>query len=641
MLTKRQNHLIDILNTEMQPMTGRELGQLLGVSDRTIRSDVDAINRECGERLIGADRRRGYFVNREIMGKQNHRSREMIPQTSQQRCSYLLRELLFKNREINLLDLQERVFVSGYSIENDLRRLREIIKKYPGLGLVRSKNHVWLSGREGDKRRLYKALLLQEMKGNMVNLNAVAEIWKDFDLLRLEEDFNAICRKNGYNVSELEYLPIMLYAGISIERMLHHNYMGRDRLNEERGKKCAGECIPEREYRIADELFERISDIYRVKRDEEEVRQFAMLLAERENTGDGQGAASTMDQIMEEMMDEICQILRTEFDIDLSEDEEFKDGIISHFRRIDREQEGRETAEWYLQELKRKYPLIFEMAVRVAEVINSRRKTRLGEKEISFLALYMGAACQRLNLVERYRAVAIIPNRHMISKPCVDKLMLRFGNRMEIVGVYSFFEEKKVALDLPDLILSTVPLKHHLSVPTVQISLFLNGEDESRVFQTLNFMDKKKYHKDFSNMMRKIMRRDLFHICQSAQNREEILNFLCDSLHEKGLSGEDFKKNVFRREELSSTSFVYGFAVPHAIEASSNSSSISIMILKEPVKWGEFNVSLVVLLALRESDNQLLKVFFDWLCNSVTDTNKFQELIQSSDYEEFMEQALC
>ena len=497
MLTKRQNHLIDILNTEMQPMTGRELGQLLGVSDRTIRSDVDAINRECGERLIGADRRRGYFVNREIMGKQNHRSREMIPQTSQQRCSYLLRELLFKNREINLLDLQERVFVSGYSIENDLRSLREIIKKYPGLGLVRSKNHVWLSGREGDKRRLYKALLLQEMKGNMVNLNAVAEIWKDFDLLRLEEDFNAICRKNGYNVSELEYLPIMLYAGISIERMLHHNYMGRDRLNEERGKKCAGECIPEREYRIADELFERISDIYRVKRDEEEVRQFAMLLAERENTGDGQGAASTMDQIMEEMMDEICQILRTEFDIDLSEDEEFKDGIISHFRRIDREQEGRETAEWYLQELKRKYPLIFEMAVRVAEVINSRRKTRLGEKEISFLALYMGAACQRLNLVERYRAVAIIPNRHMISKPCVDKLMLRFGNRMEIVGVYSFFEEKKVALDLPDLILSTVPLKHHLSVPTVQISLFLNGEDESRVFQTLNFMDKKKYHKDF------------------------------------------------------------------------------------------------------------------------------------------------
>ena len=65
-------------------------------------------------------------------------------------------------------------------------------------------------------------------------------------------------------------------------------------------------------------------------------------------------------------------------------------------------------------------------------------------------------------------------------------------------------------------------------------------------------------------------------------------------------------------------------------------SCISIMILKEPVKWGDFNVSLVVLLAIRETDNSLLKVFFDWLCNIVTDNNKFQELIQSSGYEEFM-----
>lgn len=639
MLTKRQSHLIDILNSQMQPMTGKELGQALGVSDRTIRSDVDAVNREYQGRLIEADRRNGYFLNREMMGKRHVRTREAIPQTSEQRCNYLIRELLFRSREINLLDLQEQVFVSGYSIENDLRRLKEKIKKYPGLELVRSKNHVRLSGSEEDKRRLYKALLLREMKGNFVNLNAVAEIWKDFDLLRLEDDFNSICRKYGYEVSELEYLPVMLYAGISIERMLHHNYIGQGEEKADEGSREAGGFG--KEYRIADELFERIGEIYRVKRDEAEVRQFARLLAERENTKEEKEGEGTADQIMEEMMDEICLILRTEFDIDLSEDEEFKEGIVSHFRRIDREQEGRETAEWYLQELKRKYPLIFEMAVRVAEVINTRRGTRLGEKEISFLALYLGAACQRLNLMDRYRVVAIIPNRHMISKPCVDKLMLRFGNRMDIVAVYSFFEEKKVALDMPDLILSTVPLKHHLAVPTVQISLFLNGEDESRVFQMLNFMDKKKYHKDFSNMMRKIMRRDLFHIRQSAKSREEILDFLCDSLCEKGLSGENFKENVFRREELSSTSFVYGFAVPHAIEESQNSSCISIMILREPVRWGEFNVSLVVLLALRESDNQLLKVFFDWLCNIVTDNNKFQELIRSADYEEFMEQALC
>lgn len=155
---------------------------------------------------------------------------------------------------------------------------------------------------------------------------------------------------------------------------------------------------------------------------------------------------------------------------------------------------------------------------------------------------------------------------------------------------------------------------------------FLKGKDRLTEEET----------REEADDMERLMRKDLFHIRDSMESREAILNFLCDSLYEKGLSGENFKENVFRREALSGTSFVYGFAVPHAIEVSTRESCISIMILREPVKWGDFNVSLVVLLAIRDTDNSLLKVFFDWLCNIVTDNNKFQELIQSKNYEEFM-----
>ena len=54
MLTKRQNHIIDILNSERRPVTGKELGKLLGVSDRTIRTDVEGINSEYGWPTAGA-----------------------------------------------------------------------------------------------------------------------------------------------------------------------------------------------------------------------------------------------------------------------------------------------------------------------------------------------------------------------------------------------------------------------------------------------------------------------------------------------------------------------------------------------------------------------------------------------------------
>ena len=628
MLSKRQSHIVDLLNNELKPITGRDLGKTLGVSDRTIRSDVEAINAEYGCELIRANRRSGYYIDHDLMKAQNISSQEVIPQTAQQRCVYLIKELLFRSREINLIDLQERVFVSGYSIDNDLRKIRDMIRRYPGLRLVRSRNHIRLSGDEGDKRKLYKELLMEETKGNFVNLSAIADIWKDFDLLKLEDDFTEICEKYDFRISEMEYPLIMLHAGVSIERMLNHNYVSEEppEAAEEEGGK---------EYQIADELFARISEIYKVKLVKDEVLRFAGLLKGKDRLTEEETREEADD--MERLMGDILELLKQEFDIDLSTDEDFRSGIITHIRLLMKRQQNQVTAnDLYLQELKRKYPLVFEMAVRVAQRIEGYCGTRLNENEISFLALHLGAACERMNLSEQYRAVAIIPDGYTMANACVDKLMLRFGNRMTVVRVCSFFEEKKIVQDNPDLIITTVPLKHYLGTPTVQISLFLNGEDESKVFQILNYLDKKKYHKDFVSLMERLMRKDLFHIRDSMESREAILNFLCDSLYEKGLSGENFKENVFRREALSGTSFVYGFAVPHAIEVSTRESCISIMILREPVKWGDFNVSLVVLLAIRDTDNSLLKVFFDWLCNIVTDNNKFQELIQSKNYEEFM-----
>ena len=240
MLSKRQSHIVDLLNNELKPITGRDLGKTLGVSDRTIRSDVEAINAEYGCELIRANRRSGYYIDHDLMKAQNISSQEVIPQTAQQRCVYLIKELLFRSREINLIDLQERVFVSGYSIDNDLRKIRDMIRRYPGLRLVRSRNHIRLSGDEGDKRKLYKELLMEETKGNFVNLSAIADIWKDFDLLKLEDDFTEICEKYDFRISEMEYPLIMLHAGVSIERMLNHNYVSEEppeAAKEEGGKE--------------------------------------------------------------------------------------------------------------------------------------------------------------------------------------------------------------------------------------------------------------------------------------------------------------------------------------------------------------------------------------------------------------------
>ena len=269
------------------------------------------------------------------------------------------------------------MFVSGYSIDNDLRKIRDMIRRYPGLRLVRSRNHIRLSGDEGDKRKLYKELLMEETKGNFVNLSAIADIWKDFDLLKLEDDFTEICEKYDFRISEMEYPLIMLHAGVSIERMLNHNYVSEEppEAAEEEGGK---------EYQIADELFARISEIYKVKLVKDEVLRFAGLLKGKDRLTEEETREEADD--MERLMGDILELLKQEFDIDLSTDEDFRSGIITHIRLLMKRQQNQVTAnDLYLQELKRKYPLVFEMAVRVAQRIESYCGTRLNEYVVSIL----------------------------------------------------------------------------------------------------------------------------------------------------------------------------------------------------------------------------------------------------------------
>ena len=65
-LNKRQEKIIAMMNDMNEWITGKELSKLLNVSDRTIRSDVDVINRTYENELIESNLRYGYHLNQSI-----------------------------------------------------------------------------------------------------------------------------------------------------------------------------------------------------------------------------------------------------------------------------------------------------------------------------------------------------------------------------------------------------------------------------------------------------------------------------------------------------------------------------------------------------------------------------------------------
>ena len=83
-LNKRQEKIIAMMNDMNDWITGKELSKLLNVSDRTIRSDIDVINRTYENELIESNLRYGYHLNQDVFRTLDIEIEESIPQTPQE-----------------------------------------------------------------------------------------------------------------------------------------------------------------------------------------------------------------------------------------------------------------------------------------------------------------------------------------------------------------------------------------------------------------------------------------------------------------------------------------------------------------------------------------------------------------------------
>ena len=68
---------------------------------------------------------------------------------------------------------------------------------------------------------------------------------------------------------------------------------------------------------------------------------------------------------------------------------------------------------------------------------------------------------------------------------------------------------------------------------------------------------------------------------------------------------------VAQREAMSSTSFPSGIAVPHSLEQQAKKSALSIMTLQETLKWDEYPVQIVALVAISQDEAKEFNDFFE------------------------------
>ena len=634
MQSNRKNKLIILLEKHGSWLTGKELSQMLNVSDRTIRSDIESINRENDDTIIESDIRRGYRLNKEQYSsiKNNVVDDEQIPQTSRERCLYILQKLLVKRQEINVTDLLNEIYISEYSLDNHIKKIKDSLTKFDDLQIQKSKNHLRLIGSEESKRNLYKDLLLEETKKNSLNINEIAALYSNFDLLKAKVELEKLLNEYNYVVNDVSFPSLILHIGVSLERIINFNYVENSIRDNEQIRNSV-------EYTISTKFYEAMAKLYNTEIIESEIVLLALLLMGKKGTQitDKDIAPYVGGENCENIVKELLDYIFDQFGIDLRADQDLNVGLTLHLESlIERAVKNLKINNVYLQEIKRRYPLIFELALSSAGFLSGRLKIEIDEAEIGFISLHLGMAYERANAKQKVKAVIIFPTAKAISQVPLQKIQVTFEDHMDILASFPYFEEKQITALNPDLIICSVPLKHSLNIPTVQISVFMNRDDEARILSAINEIERRIMKEKYAHRLLSLIKPEHFFADVNLKNPQEIIRFLCDDLEKSDCIDDKFYDSVIEREKMSSTSFTYNYAIPHAITPSVKESNISIAILRKPVDWGPFQVKVIFLLAVDVNDNDVMQLFFEYLMNLSNDITKISTMLESKNYQEFI-----
>ncbi|EGG87886.1 hypothetical protein HMPREF0987_02696 [Lachnospiraceae bacterium 9_1_43BFAA] len=627
MLTKRQNMIMTIMNNQKDWIVGKDLAKLLNVSDRTIRNDIAAINEFYADTMIESNIRKGYRIQGEKVKRFTEETKKEIPETGEER-RWLILKTLVEHNQVNIYQLADQMCISEFSLENDMNKIRKLLDNYQGLKVIRQSNMLQLSGGEREKRHLYEELISYKISGNLWNLNKVAENFMRFDLLKVKELLKDIFEEFHYQMNEVRIPTLLIHVGVILERNFACHFLKED--EEQQGK------YGREEYEISRHFFEKIGARLSLQVREAEICDFAIYLEHGKRKGYCE--EEQLQGLASDLVQHIIVEIREHFDIDFSEDCEFRLGLEVHtVSLLKRHYANVEIDHTCLEEVKRKYPLIFEMGVWVCKIMEEHLNIIISENEISFIALHLGSAYERANLRRKYRCLLICPHNQTVKDLCIQKIVNRFQDRMEIVGCMSYFEESLIREKNLDLILTTQPVAHALDIETTEISMFFAHTDEAAVFQTLNRLDQIRYRNNFQFFILNLIREEFFTANMAVEEPEKIISDMCDKLYARGYIKENFKEGVLKRERLSPTSFFHGFAIPHNMSHQETiHSAISTAILKQPVQWGSYEVRFVLLLAITEENRNFLKIFFDWLDDIVSNPEKFARLLEVQDYQSFV-----
>lgn len=620
------SELLDTLAGTNEWVEAGQLAEMFRVTPRTIYNHIRRINSTHDGTVIESSRQGYRLITKELADKATTNNNEG------NRGDAILGHLLGPSAPINMYDLADELHMADSTLQVELHRVRAKVSKF-GIEIEQHRNMLSLKGSEHSKRRLINHLITsQGSKGFSVFASSqlLNSTYKSIDLIEL---VSKTLRDKGLSCNDYGLNNIVLHLTVMIDRLRQGQTVDSSTL----ASNADGEVA----WTASKEICAAISDVYRIRASESEVYYLALTITL--NTQEMQEANSMRDSLLSYLSPEeieqtrsIVSTLEQTYCLDPFDDT-FETRLALHFHDLKkRAASGTYIRNPLATRTKMAYPLVYDMAVFVANEFGKCNGITINEDEIAFLAFHIGGYFEN-NLLDtsRITCTLLYIGYHEMHLSALDRINKVFDGKIAITNISSV-SGCNLSEIASDLVLSPVPVQTPNARAVLIVNPILTDEDLDNIREALDAILSAKRAARMEDAIRQYLRPELFRKNHYVASRNEMIHDLTDVCVSKGLCNESFYEDVLRREGMSSTAIGNQVAIPHSLTALTREPFFSVVVNDRPMKWGEQRVSMVILIGISTNSRSSFRVLFDDMLAILGKPSNVAVLLGSGSYDDFV-----
>ncbi|MFG6476065.1 BglG family transcription antiterminator [Microbacterium sp. P06] len=637
MTRARQDRLLALLTRNGEWETAASLADALGVTPRSIRSYVNAVNSRVPSGAAIESGPSGYRAGADASAALRA-GNALEAGTPRDRLHTLVRALLDSSNGIDVFETADSLHVSTATLDADLARVRGLLGGTE-LTLERSASTARLRGTEMAQRRLLSKLAHDEMEAGLFDLAALrrtlgegsvgAQAFGPFKS-ELVSELGAM----GYFVNEFGIGDVVMHIAIAADRISHDRALER----------AATDTSPAHSEVAA--LLDRLTlahlGVQLGAGDREHLATLVLTRVVAPGAPSADDARARLDPAVEASVRSVVERAAADFLVDIAH-EDFILRLALHVQNLlHRAKEQAWSRNPLTRSLKSTYPMIFDVAVYIASGLQQSLGIPIQDDEIAYIAMHVGGRLERSRRADQLLTATIVCpgyyELHELLRSSVDRSL---GQAIEVVGVETRFDPDWDSIDT-DLVLSTIDPAHP-SDRIVRIQPFLTDSDVERVQSAAGRIRRGRRLARLRTELERYFDPTAFVRGIEAHEAEPgVIRELGSLLVAQSVIDDDYVDRAIEREALSSTAFTDALAVPHAMGMTATRTRIAIGIADPSIAWGEGRVQVVALVAFSETDREAFQTVFEQFVEVFSERDSVQRIVRrGTDFAAFLDELVA